>query len=364
MTSFFPQLTCVEHGVFSEARPVLSVEFLNRIKHAYREATGSFRGTGDSMWSLIGDENRPTHEALMSDDDRLAIILSDPGKTNLFKGFDNLFLDGVKSLKETSDDGRAGFKDYLAGNVIRLAEAVGGMQIYNLEGGVRYAGQPFAAVVVVEEALKGIEAEMRLPIDFPNPFSDEFGILTSRGVVSYRSLQAIYQSYRLTQLASEYGGKIIEIGAGLGRNAYYANRFGLTDYTIIDIPLTNVAQAAFLALTLGEKAVSLTSEAFSLGQVRIRTPEWLHKTSESFDVALNVDSMVEIDETFAEEYGTFFSTRTKIFLSINHEANNHRVREIKTLASLRSRRFPYWMRNGYAEEIYTPLPAYTNGAAV
>jgi len=98
--------------------------------------------------------------------------------------------------------------------------------------------------------------------------------------------------------------------------------------------------------------MSLYGEPSRPGQIRIRTPEWLHGSNETFAFALNVDSMVEIDHAFTEEYGLLIASRTKAFLSINHEANRHRVRDLRALSSMVSRRFPYWMRDGYAEEIY------------
>jgi len=98
------------------------------------------------------------------------------------------------------------------------------MWIWNLEGGVRYPGHPFAETVSVNEALIGIEVAIGHVIDFPNPFPSEFGIETRRGIASHRGLQALYQAFRVRQMADEHGGKVVEIGAGLGRTAYYATR--------------------------------------------------------------------------------------------------------------------------------------------
>ena len=44
-------------------------------------------------------------------------------------------------------------------------------------------------------------------------------------------------------------------------SAYCASRFGIRHYTIVDLPLTNVSQAGFLGLTLGEQSISLYGEA-------------------------------------------------------------------------------------------------------
>ncbi len=54
--------------------------------------------------------------------------------------------------------------------------------------------------------------------------------------------------------------RVLEIGAGLGRTAYYAWRAGIRHYTIVDVPLTAVAQADFLGRTLGPEALTLAGE--------------------------------------------------------------------------------------------------------
>ena len=142
-------------------------------------------------------------------------------------------------------------------------------------------------------------------VDFPNPYQDEFGIVTSRGISSYRAIHALYQVFRLRQLTDVHGPRILEIGAGLGRTAGYAHRMGLRQYTIVDLPMTNVAQASFLGQTLGPDSITLFGEDPRAGCVRIMTPEWLRASSETYDVVLNVDSMTEMDRRFAEEYAAF-----------------------------------------------------------
>ena len=63
----------------------------------------------------------------------------------------------------------------------------------------------------------------------------------------------------------------MEIGAGMGRTAYYMCKFGLSDYTIVDLPMSNVAQAAFLSRVMGEDQISLAGEDRS-ANVRILPP--------------------------------------------------------------------------------------------
>ena len=176
---------------------------------------------------------------------------------------------------------------------------------------------------------------------------------TRRGLVSYRAVQAIYQAARLKELSAVYGPNIVEIGGGMGRTAYYAVRNDLPGYTIIDLPLTAVAQAVFLTITLGDAAVAFSHEADRPdATVFLRSP-W--QLDGAFDIAFNADGLTEMDRSVAEDYLRFIAANCRAFLSINHEINEYRVTDLARSAGLRSiYRQPYWMRNGYVEELYVP----------
>ena len=72
-----------------------------------------------------------------------------------------------------------------------------------------------------------------------------------------------------------------------------------------------------------------------------------------FDVTLNVDSITEMDAQHAINYIREISRRSRMFLSINHEANPFSVRDLLSKCSIQARtlRYPYWLRKGYLEEI-------------
>jgi hypothetical protein len=181
------------------------------------------------------------------------------------------------------------------------------------------------------------------------------GLITSRGIVSYRALQAIYQAWRITPLAgTKPDVHVLEIGAGLGRTAYYAWRAGIRNYTIVDVPLTAVAQADFLGRTLGPDALTLAGEETG-GPIRIYGPDWFQSSTERFDLALNVDSLTEMDLETALDYLRALAHCTRRFVSINHEQNEWRFADLLHIASVActNLRFPYWMRDGYTEDIVT-----------
>ena len=69
-------------------------------------------------------------------------------------------------------------------------------------------------------------------------------------------------------------------------------------------------------------------------------------------MVLNVDAMTEMDRGFAEDYAAYIRGHAAVFVSINHEANRFRVRDLEGLRGMAVERYPYWMRAGYAEEVF------------
>ncbi len=166
-------------------------------------------------------------------------------------------------------------------------------------------------------------------LQFPNPFAGEFGLATSRGVASHRAIQAIFQAWRIAELLdAQPGARVLEIGAGLGRTAYFATRFGVSDYTIIDIPLSNVAQATFLGRALGPDAIRLFGEDGS--GVRILPPPVFLEGDDTYDLVVNVDSLTELAPDVARSYAEAIRARAALFLSINREDQPFTVRELLT----------------------------------
>ena len=197
----------------------------------------------------------------------------------------------------------------------------------------------------IDDYLAAIDERIGMKIDFPNFYPHEKGVRSRRGIISYRPLQAIYQAYRLKTLGA---AKVMEIGAGLGRTAYYAHRMGIRDYTIVDIPLSNVAQAHFLSRALGTKEVNLPGE--DRAPIRVLGPSFIACTDERFDVVLNVDSLSEMDPEVAAGYVAFARKSADTLVSINREwADRPRTADLLKDASVL--RMPYWMRDGYVEEI-------------
>ena len=184
---------------------------------------------------------------------------------------------------------------------------------------------------------------------FPNPFAGEIGLATGRGTASYRAVQALYQAQRIKHFGA---ASVVEIGGGLGRTAFYAWQSGVRDYTLVDLPLTGVAQAYFLGRTLGPENVCLFGE--ERPGIRVLPPTGFLEQSSHPDLVLNVNSLPELSRDAALAYVTEIRHRAARFLSVNHETEAFTVAELCAEVGMPAAgRSPYWLRRGYVEELFT-----------
>jgi hypothetical protein len=320
-------------------------ELIARICEAFIAAGGGEGNAGQSMWSSFARRNTQLIGALQGRDHaRVAGILGNPAGHEQLYGIDTM----ARSLVSGVERLDAGWLALWACDaLLRLAEATGAVRGENPETYLYGAPRP----IDTEGILTALDAALGLRVEFPNPYAGEIGIATSRGVASYRPLAALYQAWAVRRLVGP-GARVLEIGAGLGRGAFYANRLGVASYTIVDLPLTAACQAHFLGCVLGAGAVSLHGE--TPRAIHIAAPEaFLDGSLGRFDLVINVDSMTEMDPRFARQYWDAIKRDAGLFLSINHEINAFKVRDfIAGDPDVReASRAPAWMRRGYVEEL-------------
>lgn len=243
--------------------------------------------------------------------------------------------------------------------LVCLAEAVGALPIEHPEHG-RWGENIY---MDVDKVISGIEQELGVSISPPEGAVFVVGIRTDHGVFHYRHLNAIYTAHILSTLVPRTAA-VAEYGGGLGAVAFYARRMGINDYTLFDLPITNIFAGHFLINALGSNAVTLFGETPRNDTVKVM-PFWTCRdvAADAFDLSLNQDSFPEID---AGLVGLFLKeirrTTSALFLSINHEAQSDMTETEKQLnlsAMLkgdvgyrRLSRKKYWLREGYAEELY------------
>lgn len=334
------------HQFSPKVENVDDIQLVRRLRTAYLTAHDAFAGYGESQWSILDGYKSAIHNiALNGTDEELASVLRNPADNNLFFGFDLIYESRTKALWADAVP-QAQQVGLVADAVKALAGAIGVTRINNPE-----APDHRLADAHTSDELIAMVAEV-VQADFPNPYPNEFGLKLKTGIANLRAVFAVYQQFRTLQMLRLAKGKsVLEIGAGLGRTAYYCNRSGVTGYTIIDLPMTNLAQGYFLGRALGQDKVSLFGEEPAHGAVRVLPTVCLGDVKA--DVVVNVDSLTEMDHEVAVAYVAHTLKTAKLFLSINHEVNSFTVNElVKGLSpTTELMRYPSPMRAGYVEEI-------------
>jgi SAM-dependent methyltransferase len=331
---------------FSKTQWMFNSEIPLRIVSAYIKATKEQVDIGDSIWGSITRGDNTLNSVLLDNNiNALEKIYNDPFNSNIYCGYDAVLAKQIKNSKNRQKR----LASMVYDGLYRLAEAMGVARMDNPE---RYYKEPIK--LDTEILLQRIDEELEWKVEFPNPYPNEYGLETKRGVASYRAVQALYQAWRVRELlGSIMYPRVIEIGAGLGRTAYYAYKLGVKDYTIIDLALVNVSQAHFLGSVLGDENIKVYGERETGLGVKILPTQSFYKLEGMYDLILNADSMTEMDKGVALQYWNTIRRKTNIFVSINHENNLFTVKELTgNFAKVNEyTRYEYWMRKGYVEEV-------------
>jgi hypothetical protein len=328
----------------------------DRIRAAYLQAIDSHEQESSVLWSnVVPSRQRDIHEALIAGGKQLRDLFGRIETTNLYYGVDNICADAIAQFPQRHPEAEPPFDQYIFDKMKTLVEITGCGRTWNPEAVITAPEFQPSTTPEVNEVLSALDIGLSATLAFPNPFRGEIGLHTERGIISYRAVHAIYQAYRLRNLAKLVrGSRSLEIGAGMGRTAFYAGLLGISDYTIIDLPMTLVGQACFLSAAIGLQNVCLFGEPEKSGDaIRLYPPNWLFSHGNSFDVVMNVDSLTEMSRGYADRYIDFIKTNAKAFISINHEINPFTVRDLLPDTI----RFPYVLRQGYVEEIFIPAIA-------
>lgn len=311
---------------------------VDRIIATYNRVLIKNQEKKDSWWTngWIWEGKKDVHKILLAKNHTaMQNILRNPADNNILLGFDNL----------TKSDQLLWWIPLIYDSLIQLSALLRVIRMPNPE-----LNQ--IPIIDLDDVLDKLSEKLEMDLKFPNPYPGEIGIRTKRGIIGYRAIQSLYQAYRIKEILGKNAKdtKVLEIGAGLGRTAYFAYQMGIRNYTIIDLPMTNVAQAYFLGRVLGEEYITLVGETNNKG-IKIFSVDMLNELQEEkFDLILNVDSITEMDEESQIKYWKFIQNRTKKFFSINHEANSHIVSEYYVNTDYNVRRSICPMRKGYLEE--------------
>ncbi len=298
-----------------------------------------------SQWRDIYEHHQNDAVQMIKDKeyDALKSLLSKPLSSDLMYGFDNL----AKSLNSRFRLETRNESEIAADHFLALSEFCGNTNYFNPEEIL----SPFKKEVFIDTIIKKLIIEnFSDDFIFPNPFIGERGIQTPWGSASLRVPAAIYQALRIIK----FGKNICEIGPGLGRTAFFANKLGANKYTLVDIPISSLCQGYFLGRALPSENFSFSNESEIESGIKFCQPNDFLNNNEKYDVIFNSDSITEIGENVANSYLKSFIGKTNLFMSINHEGNEFRVRDLAAkipeyhLISINRS----WLRAGYVEELY------------
>jgi hypothetical protein len=243
--------------------------------------------------------------------------------------------------------------------VVRLAKAVGVLGINNPEGNsdvipkINYERKDLS----VSELLNLMDDVIGFHIDLPPFTGGRTYLKTDRGMISLRHCHYLWIMKRIVELFPDHNSSIIEIGAGMGWLGYFLDKAGYKDYTSIDLANANACQTYFLSKNLPERNIILSGDVVNPFHDDYKNClKLLHYTDfkdikrDRFNLMINTDGLTEMGVDVATEY--MKSDCAPLLLSINHELNEFRIIDIYKPYRKLKYRYPFWLRDGYVEELY------------
>jgi hypothetical protein len=318
---------------------------------------------GSDLWTVIGAGPHADLIRVLKKNDagELAGYLCNLGRSSATHGIlqDTVVYQNLVSNEEARRHQVA----FTIDKLVSLAEALRCLPYENPESG-RWGVNAYTDV---EELIDRIEKALGSDFDHPSVLGGLFGLDTSKGILDFRYISALYTGWRICQILKDRGDtSVCEIGAGIGFFGHACTRLGIKNYTIFDLPQVAVMSGYYLIKSLPHANVVLYGEEEKNGPSIKLYPFWrFGRTGEKcFDLTLNQDSFAEIDSRLVNWYLDSIVLNTKtFFLSINQEGRAYLEfldkSELSVSELMLNRkgyelvyRFPYWMREGYTEELY------------
>ncbi|MEO0370026.1 MAG: hypothetical protein AAF231_01085 [Pseudomonadota bacterium] len=331
-------------------RPDVVSEARALAKFIHAEKLTQIDGDGASLWEgYIRDHLDHMRVLATGDEPSFKSICSHLYQTPLTHGF------GQSSVHFTRLRDTPASRAYSAAMIIdklhRLCEAVGVLNVVSPEHVADYSRD----VGKFDDLLDAVEERLGIDISPPSVDGSLYGIVNRRGIFCERHFDSMYVAHRLANLDVR---SCVEIGGGSGYVAFFARRYGVKTYSIVDLPTVSATQYLILGGSLGAGEVGLFPDQNQpITLVPSTAPD---QVDWSVDCVLNVDSLPEMPPSVGQMYLNF-ARKAGMVLSINQESRvsngeerQHSVSELAEKDFNRESRVPYWMRTGWVEEIYRP----------
>jgi len=343
---------------------LLTRRLLRAYKKALTDRKKEKSGSRQDIWTFLAKGPHSSFFELLKKENikEIAFYLCNMSRMGITHGITQGEIEFNKITSEPVHRNWLGL--FMFDELIALAEAFGVIPLENPEQG-NYGMAIFSNI---DEIVKKIENFLGISIIPPNIEGGTYKLKTKKGDFHYRDIASLYTAWRCREILKNIQNpSMCEIGAGIGKTAYYSNLLGIKRYTIIDLPHINILQGFYLIKSLPKEKISLYGEKNN-GNISILPDFAFAKTNgKVFDLTLNQDSFPEIDKKTVLDYLNKIKLHTKdFFLSINQESQNtmmvgdlkqHIVSELVSEARGFEKvyRFPYWLRAGYIEELYKIL---------
>ena len=339
---------------FSEA-------FLQDVCTAFTQAQHDTRE--HDVWSEISGHSAQFEAAMRAHDlEAVEKWLATMFQSNLLIGMAHCAI----MLTDKSPYGKAYFGTRVRDSLLALAEALAikGIESNHQTSFAEHLRLTNGDLSPLVDRIEDVLGHSIKPVDFGQPaVADMNGQMLNPDY-----LRHAYAMYRIETLGFSKTKPILEIGGGFGCVTRYGIVRGFKDLTIIDLPFANAVQAGFIAGTEGEdvvqfhQQVSGKAKSGQSGKVILWPSTKKDQLSRKFELAINMDSLPEINRDEALSYLKLLKKKAKYFWSVNQEAEKttsggmkqNRVSQLvdEIGGFRRLHRHPYWMEQGYVEELY------------
>jgi hypothetical protein len=306
------------------------------------------------MWSLPMRWNSVLFNAL-NKGDRVTVA------TVMSRMFQSQFTHGIAMGRSTAYMARLAprqFSAQLADRIVRLAEALGIIAVRSPEQG------DYAAPldIDIDTIVASLEQELGVSFEFPQ-IGAPFGMLLREKVFPEIAFSHIYAAHLIKPHVRTEKDRVFEIGGGFGNLAYVLQKAAPCSYIIFDLPTTSLIQGYFLLKSDIAECVSLYGERPHKNIGIQVLPWWEIQNNETYDLAINQDSLPEMPPNIGAFYVKRIRNITRrMFISINQEQgaiNSGDVRQTivsrmmaaETSLHAQSRNL-FWLRDGYVTELY------------